>query len=479
MQKSILKALSWDFFGSIVGHGSALVTTAILSRILNPTDFGLAILALAFLYILNIVQEMGFRSALIQQKSLDQLTTSSVFYLNLAIGVLLFVLTNAFAPNIALFYDSPQIEPLLQWISVVFIINAFSTVQIAMLSRDLDFRSISIRLVVAKIVGGMVGIGLALYGWGPLALIIQELVFALVNTILLWRFSSWRPSFVFAWQPIKSLFNFGVYLFFGAVLDQMIQRLDELMIGKVYTADRLGYYGQSKNLSNMINGLSYKSLSNVLFPVLSQVQDDNERFASITLRIIGILTIFSFFLSGLLYFVSKPLVLGFFGDQWEVSVFIFQVLLIRLFTYPISNFLISALLAKGFSKENFVHGLLRKGLRLSTYLFIIYGTFNGFLFASVGVSIVGLLLNILLISPYLGIERGKCYNTILLNGLITLVASLPVFYLTAEMPALSRALICSIVYTVIFIGLQFLLNKRVVQDIKTIAKNNIPGLGLK
>ncbi len=473
MQKSILKALSWDFFGSIIGHGSALVTTAILSRILNPTDFGIAILALAFLFILNIVQEMGFRPALIQQNKIDQLTTSSVFYLNLAVGILLFLLTNLFASKVALFYGTPEIKKLLHWISLIFIINSFSTVQIAMLSRELDFRSISIRLVIAKILGGIIGIALALNGFGALSLIIQELVFAFVNTILLWRFSAWRPSMIFAWQPIKSLFNFGIYLFMGSILEQMIQKLDDLMIGKVYTSDQLGYYGQSKNLSNMINGLSYKSLSQVLFPVLATVQDDDKRFAGITDRILDILTIFSFFLSGFIYFLSNPIVLGLFGSQWEESVFIFQILLIRLFTFPVSNFLISAFLAKGYSKENFQLGLIRKSVRISTYLFIIYSTFTIFLYVSVLASMIGLLLNVFFICPYLGISRQKAFTTLLKSAAITLIAAIPIYYVTLSMDKISATFVCVIVYLFIFFSLQYLFNKPVLEDITRIVKNNL------
>jgi len=422
LKKKIVKAFSWDFAGSILGFGSTFLTSVILSRILTPEEFGIIAIAMAFILIFNVVSEFGLKQALIQSIENSELDYSSVFYINLGVGTILGVGVFLLAPLIAAEFNEAPLSAALQMLSGTIILNSLTTVQIAILSKRLDFKALSIRMIIAKVLAAVIGIILAYSGWGLFSLIWQEIIFAVLNAVLLWYVSDWRPSLRFSWDPIRRLYQFGLFIFLNRAIDEVILRLDELIIGKVFSTATLGYYDRSNIISQNINGLTSKSVYNVFFPVLSELQSKPVDFERMYVTILTAISIVSFGITGLAFLGSEPIIIGLFGDQWFPSIPIFQILMFKLFTYPASRFLNVGLLAKGYAKQHFLFGLIKKSLRISTYIIAFMYGFEPFLYASVVVSFINVIFSNVVNNKYLGINLFLQVRPLLVSSLICAVS---------------------------------------------------------
>lgn len=214
LKKRSAIALAWDLGGTIMRQGSGFVISIFLARLLEPEEFGLVGMAMVFISISQVFIDVGFSSALIQNKENSNLTYSSVFYLNLFAGLILTSFFYLTAPVIGAFYNSTQITELVQWLSLIFIFNSLNLVQQAILQRKLNFKILTLRIVIASTVGGVLGIIFAFQGFGVYALVIQQISTAILSTILLWTTSGWKPDFKFSMSEVKKLTSFSSFVFF-------------------------------------------------------------------------------------------------------------------------------------------------------------------------------------------------------------------------------------------------------------------------
>lgn len=456
MSNKLLKAFSWDFFGSVFAYGSTLVTSIFLARLLTPEQFGIVAIAMVFILYFGYLSELGFKHALIQAQNTNQRTYSSIFYVNLAMGLGLSLITFLIAPVVADFYKIALLTPVIRILSVVFVFNSLTTVQIAILSKNLNFKALSIRIVISKLIGALVGVFMALKGFGVYALVWQEVIFSVLNAILLWALSDWRPSWSYSSKEVKSLVKFGSYIFYGQVIHQSIIRLDELVIGKIFSTQILGYFGRSDSISQMFNGITLKSTNNFLYPIFSKFQDDRQKFISWYFNVYRLLCMISFFIAGLGILLSEQIIIGLFGKQWYPSVDIFEILVYKIITLPISAFLIVTLLSQGFSKENFYYGLVKKGLRVLPILIaFIYG-FNAFLYALVIVSFISLIFGNYVNSKFLKVSLIDQFIPLFGPGLVFLILTeglklIPLYQAPGDLGKFAIALIFITIYGIIFI----------------------------
>lgn len=468
MKKSVVKAFSWDFSGSIIGYGASFITSVLLSRLLAPSEFGIVAIALSFVYIFSTLTEFGFRQALIQAKENSQATYTSVFYANMLLALLLCIILCALAPFVAQFYDAPIIRPAMMLLSLVIFFNSLTIVQIAILSLDLDFKSLSIRMIIAKVISSIFGIILAYQGLGVMAIVWQEILFSFINALLLWYLSDWRPGSwrLFDFNKLKKLTSFSIYLLLSKILNDGLQRIDDLFVGKVFSTSTLGYFDRSNSISQQINGVTSKSITNVFFPVMSKLQDEPQQFARMYDQVMLIITTCSFLLTGLCYLSSHALIIGLFGEQWYASIPIFEILMFKLFTYPASRFLNVALLSKGYSKQHFYFGLIRKLFRLSIYIVAwIYG-FEAFLYASVIVSFINILFTNIVNTKYLSIGFWRQTRPMIIGGLILIVSLIIATTInTNNDDLLSRTIWSCTLFTVIFTLITYLLHRRKLSSI--------------
>lgn len=399
---------------------------------LKPEDFGLIAMALVFISLFTSIADFGLSKALIQKKENNTLLNSSVFYFSLLSGLIFFIVFQFTAPLISNFYDINLIAPLIKWLSFIFIFNSISTVHLALLSRNLAFKQINIRNFIASAISGVVGLILALNNFGIYSLVVQQILTSLINCITLWYISKWRPTWEFSWSALKTLFPFSFYMFLNQISNRIINQIDIFIIGKFFNPSILGYFGKANSLLNLVKVYSSQSLNKVLFPLLSKYQTNKIKFEYLYFASLKFVNFASFLLSGILIISGKEIILGLLGEQWLKSVSIFQILSLKIFTFPTNSILLTALKAKGFAKQDFYYGLFRKIIKLSAFLFAIFISFEAFLYASVVASYISTLFNYILCSIALKIPFWQHCKELTSFGIIFMFSLLFINVLNLE-----------------------------------------------
>ena len=248
--------------------GSQFIITVILARLLSPGDFGLLGMTTVFTGFVAIFNNMGISGALIQKQDADERHLSSAFWLNIAVGIVLTFLMIAASPLIASFYNKPQLEPIIMVMSLNYFLASFTIVQQTILAKNMDFKRLAARDIISVIAGGLVGITLAFCGFGVWSLVYQSITFTLINVILLWTVSPWRPKFIFSKKAIMDIFKFSVNLTGFNIVNYFGRNVDYLLIGKFLGAEALGFYSLAYKLMMVpLQNISW-AISRVMFPAL-------------------------------------------------------------------------------------------------------------------------------------------------------------------------------------------------------------------
>lgn len=393
LKRKATHSFIWDMLLVFSKQGVAFIISVFLARLLLPAEFGLVAMALVFITILQVFADFGLASALVQRNDNTSITYSSVFYFNLVVGIFLFGVFWLIAPGIARFYESTQITSLVRWLSFGFIINSLNLVQQTLLRKNLEFKKITVRAVVAQTVSGTLAVLLAYRGWGVYALVVQNLAGAALGTLLLWQVAGWRPKWEFSWREVKKLSGFSVYVFLNHVTTKIATQVDTLVVGKVFQATTLGLYSRAASLNSLVTSFSSTSISRVSFPLLSRLQDDPVRFNRVYFKLLEMVAFASFGLSGALIFAGADIITLLFGENWTASIFIFRVLVLKSFTYPVSLLIVSVFWAGGKSKESFWFSNIGKAIGLLPLVVAVGWGFNAFLYAVVIASLISWLVS--------------------------------------------------------------------------------------
>ena len=246
----------------------------VLARLLLPTDYGIIGMIGVFLAISKSFVDSGFSSALIRKKIVTDADNSTVFYFNILVGFLTYGILFWSAPIIADFFSTPILVEVIRVISVMLIFNSLTVVQVANLTRNIDFKTQSKASFTSSIISGILGIFLAYRGYGVWALVYQSVSAALVNMVLLWIYSQWRPKLLFSWLSFKELFGFGGKILLSGLLHTIYVQLTTLVIGKFYNSKSLGLYTRGERFASFPSTNLSSVIQRVTYPLLSKFQDD-------------------------------------------------------------------------------------------------------------------------------------------------------------------------------------------------------------
>ncbi|UPT76816.1 lipopolysaccharide biosynthesis protein [Sulfurovum sp. XGS-02] len=454
-----LTALIWDFFGKIARHGTTFIVTIILARILEPSDFGLIAMIMVIVMIALVFTDVGLGSALIQRRRLLLVHYSSVFYFNVFIGVILTVITIFSASWISDFYNNEELVPVTQVTALLFVINAFSSVQTNILRKQLNYAALAKADVAAALLSGITSIGFALYGAGVWSLVIQALSRGVYYNLFVWSASKWVPSLLFSFKALMQLWGFGFRIFLSTILEVVYSKLDVLIIGKLFTPAVLGFFDQAKRLDLMITQLSSGSIMAVLFPVLSKVQNDLPRFQHIVINTLRIISFVVFFLLGVMYVISEELIVFLFTEKWLPSVAYFKILLLSGFAYPISALLVDILMSRGNSKAFLRLEIYKKILQsINFYVGFLWGI-EGYLYGLVIVAVLSVSLNILFASREIKLAFFVFLKPIIVQMLISFIIVWLVILSTEEIEI--YGILMLVMKSTMFTVLYFIINKLV------------------
>lgn len=326
LKKKAADGLKWSFIETVGVRLFSVLTYFVLAKLLSPTAFGLVALTNTFIFFSEVFVEQGFIAALVQKKDLEQSHLSSAFWGNLALGAILFGLTYLCSPWIASLYEEPLLADILRVHALTYIISSFAKVHLALLQRELQFKKIAIARTVAIVVSCIVSIVLAYLGYGAWSLVFQQIIFNVLQTLIVWIVDKWKPAFVFSWEHYKSIFSFGSKVMMNRFTMYLIRYTDTLLIGYFLGTGPLGYYSFAQKIFITLTDLVDLTFNKVTFSVFSLLQDQREKLAREFHKFIDLTANISFPLFAGAFVFTPTVIPLFFGDKWNTSIPVIQIL---------------------------------------------------------------------------------------------------------------------------------------------------------
>ena len=343
----VFSNLIWRFSERIGAKLISVIVNLILARILAPELYGTVAIVLVFTEILQVFVESGFGTALIQKKDADDLDFSSVFFFNLAVSVLLYALLFAAAPLIARLYRKPELLLIVRAVGLILIIAGVRNVQQAYVSRNMLFKHFFFATLGGTVIAAVVGISMAMKGFGVWAYVAQYLLNNLVGTMILWFTVKWRPKMQFSLERLKGLFSYGWKLLVSSVLNIVSDKLRPLLIGYRFSASDLSFYNEGILFPNLIVDNVNSSIDSVLLPALSQQQDSAENVKAMTRRAIQISSYIMWPLMIGLFVCARPLVSLLLGEEWLPCIPFMRIFSLYYALFPIHTANLNAIKAMG------------------------------------------------------------------------------------------------------------------------------------
>lgn len=326
LRDKTIKGVIWSAVERFASQGVEFIFGILIARLLLPEDYGVIAMLNIFLAISRTFIDSGFETALIRKADRTETDFSTVFYFNIAVSAICYLILWIASPFIADFYDTPLLESVTKVVALNLIFNALAGIQSAKLSIEIDFKSRANVSLIHACVSGAVGLWLAFKGYGVWALVAQSLSAAAVRTLTLWVIVRWKPRFEFSQKSFKELFSFGSKLLAAGLLNTIYNNIYSIVIGKFYSPSSLGVYSKANTLSQFPSSNVTGVFQSVLFPVLSSIQDDERRMLDVYKRFLRMSSFVVFPLMIGLAAVADPLIRVLLTDKWEGSIYLLQIL---------------------------------------------------------------------------------------------------------------------------------------------------------
>jgi O-antigen/teichoic acid export membrane protein len=324
-KRTFFNAVKWAYSASWGERAFSALFTFILAAILGPRDFGVVSIALIYVLFLQIFLDQGFVAALIQRKELDQEHLDAVFWMDLVLSLFLVMISVLLSGRWAAANHAPQLALLISVLSLCIPIEGLAVVQGALLRREMDFKSLSMRSNASVLIGGLVGIAMAFKGFGAWALVGQQIARDLSALCLLWSLSKWRPRFEFSWRHLRELMNFSISNFIAQLAVFADMQAGSILLGVLFGPVAVGLYRLADRFMGSVVAMATSSIQSVALPEFSRLQDhpeDLKKSALSCIRLSSIVTIPA--LAGLAA-VSETLLLAV-GNQWSPAVPVLKIL---------------------------------------------------------------------------------------------------------------------------------------------------------
>jgi O-antigen/teichoic acid export membrane protein len=475
LRQKTIKGVIWS---AIQSWGRQLISSFIffiLARILGPEAFGLVASAWIFLAFIDVFLDQGFSTAIIQRHEIEDEHLNTAFWINLLIGLSLTGLSFASAGLIAHLLKQPQLTEIIHFLSFVFVFSSLSGVQEAILKRKLEFKSLAIRELAAVSVSGIVGITMALRGYGVWSLVWQQLVNALVQVLILWWTSSWRPGLKISLHHFQDLFAFGISMVGIRLIDFLNRRADDFLISYFLGSVALGYYTVAYRLLLILLQLLSGVSSQVLLPSFSRLQLEPEKLRQAFYSVIQLTSIISFPSFIGLSVLAPEFVEILFGKQWLPSAPVMQILAFIGILESMYFFYTTVIMAVGESFERLRVDLINVIANLIGFAIAVQW---GIVAVATSFVIRGYLLfplALLLLRKLIHIEFKKFFSLLAPSLLASLIMSLGLFlvkeYLRSFM-LLPFVVIISVIFgIIIYTSSIMLLSPKLFQEFLSLIKS--------
>lgn len=353
LKQKLIASAKWNGFGRLAAMISDFSFGIILARLLLPSDFGVIAILTVFVSFLGVFVNSGFSQALIREKKVSNIDYSTVFYFNLIVAVFVFIISFFSAPYIAAFYDNANISLYLRVLSISLFIDAFVLVQQSILTKEMNFKMLSIISISSSLLSGITSICLAFYGFGIWSLILKSLLRDSLILLFTIYIVNWRPQMKFSILSFKKYFRYGVYMLGSSLLSQFYNNIFNLTVGKVFSPSVLGFYNRAELFKNTLSQNIDGIVSGVSYPALASLQDDKVEFVNYYKNILQ----FSFYVVSILMiclmFNAEALINVLLGEKWMGSVEILQHLCLIGLLFPVNSVTVNSISVTGRSNIYF------------------------------------------------------------------------------------------------------------------------------
>ena len=350
-KKNISSNIMWRFMEKFSAKFVTFFVSIILARLLEPSAYGTVALITVFTTILEVFVDSGLGNALIQKKDADDLDFSSVFFFNIAMCTVLYLLMFFAAPLIAEFYDIPELVPIVRVQSITILISGVKNIQYAYVSREMIFRKFFFATLFGTIVSAIVGLAMAAAGFGVWALVAQPLVNYTIDTIVLWITVQWRPKLIFSWTRLKGLLSYGWKLLIAKLVNTTYMKMRDLLIGKIYSTSDLAFFNKGDTFPAVIVPNITASVDAVMFPAMAKEQDNKTRVRELVKKSIHTSSYLVIPMMTGLIACANPLIRVLLTEKWLPCVpFLYMFCVVYAF-WPFSIANLNAIKALGHSEK--------------------------------------------------------------------------------------------------------------------------------
>lgn len=445
-----------------------LVQLGIITNYLTPTDFGLMAIVLVVVGVSKMLIDMGISKAIIYNKDITIYQLSSLYWLNVFSGIIIFAIATFSAPYIAKFYSEPQLKDLIYIGNISFLVIPFGQLYNFLLQKELKFRELNIIRIISRVFSFALIIILVIKGFGVWSLVWGYLLFAFLLTVfyVINGLKYFKPVFYFKKREVLPFLNFGLYQMGERFLNYFYSQFDAILIGKLIGAEVLGYYDVAKRIILKPLQVINPIINKVSFPVLSKLQDDSRKIRDLYLKVINVLSSINIPVYFLMAILAEPIVIILLGDKWLDAVIIVRILSFYALARSLINPVGSLMLAKGKASVLFFWHLL---LFILTPVFIYLGSF----YNVEGVSIALLMMQMVLIPIHIPVLMNKVYKTpiilyaksIIRSLLITILASGPVIVVFINIKGtIASLIVCSSLMAILYLLVSSKFNKKAINE---------------
>lgn len=475
IKRAALSGMIWTFSQQISVQLINFIVQIILARILLPEIFGLIAMLSIFIAVGQTLMDSGMTSSLIRSKEIDQIDYSTVFFTNILISVLVYVIIFVSAPAIGHFYNQPVLVDVLRVFSLTFIIKSFVAVHTTKMTKELDFK-LQMKLQIPSTIGGaVIGIILAMKGYGIWSLVWLNLSQSIIFTLHNWFSGYWMPTLVFNYEKFKSHFSFGYKITLSSLIDTVYNNAYNIIIAKFFSPSIVGYYTQADSLRLFPVSQLSLVLSKVTYPIFSNIKDDVKLKEAYRLTMLLILFIVIPVML-VLMIVAEPLFGFLYGEKWLPAVPYFTILCIASIVRPIGTYNLNILKVKGRTDILLKLELIKKVIGIATLvIFLPFGvialvwslSITSFLFAFLNGYYCGKLIN------YNVREQIKDFCKLMLIGLIpgAITFLIHLFFIDKH---LSSKFLIIVLDTTIFTSLYFFItyffNRSILMEFKSLIR---------
>jgi teichuronic acid exporter len=337
LKDQTITGLAWSFLEKGVNQLSIFVTGVILARLLSPAEFGLIGMLSLFMAVSHAFIYSGFGEALIRNPETEEDDFSTVFVFNIVLSVIMYMILTASSPLIASFFNQNQLQKIIPLFSLILIIDATSLVPRTIVTKALDFKSQIISASISSLTSGIVAIYFAYNGFGVWALVIKALIHSTIQSSMLWVYSKWHLSLFFNRQKFKSMFAFSSKLLLSGLLNAVHQNILTIVIGKYFSATDLGFFKRAKQFQQLTTTQLDNAIQRVSYPVLAQIQNNNEKLRTAYRKLIKNAMLISVLLSTSLSAMATPVIHILLGSKWAMAAEYLEILAFAGVLYPLHS----------------------------------------------------------------------------------------------------------------------------------------------